>query len=62
MAKEQITLNPLHLDSMPREPAFALLIVRHGTFQTAPEGRSVVGLVQVDELVNDHVLGNVARQ
>ena len=44
------------------EPRLALLIVRHGPFQTAPEGGGVVGLVQVNELMDDHVLGDVAGQ
>lgn len=54
-------LNPFYLDSMPSQPVLALLIVRHGSLQATPEVGCMVGLVQMHEFMDDHVLGDMAR-
>jgi hypothetical protein len=45
----------LHFRPILRQPLLAGLEVRHGALDPQPEVRCVVGLVEVDQLVDDHV-------
>lgn len=52
--------NTLNLDSMPSQPLFPYLEIRHCALKPPPELGCVVGFVEVDEFMDDDVFSDLS--